>query len=667
MPNNAGIFSLSTHYNKNLSLDISSRTRESYSEYGYLFSGRNRLANFFPTNIERKDYSTDTTTNSNRGFILAPSIYTSVVGNSNFAYHSDDYGFSRIYRLNYLNDTASVQFRCVDSILNRRGGNVGGTKDYGWFIAGATSKISRINYSDDTVPTLIRGNDLVWGIRGTSGQNINYAWSIGGDTASLSGGGGFATSTIRRFNYSNDLATVSSRGSFLFACRLNATTGNENFGYVSGGQYIPPFAIISTTGRITYVNDLVFPVIRGSLSAARGYLSASGTSSFGYYSGGVQINGGVDNSIVERLDYSNDTNIMSIRGPLFQNRNSTQANITKGSFGGASVSQYSGAGRQSFFDNQRMKSPSDTTSYSVRKNALLSYGYFGGGLTAYTPSVTNTSCISRLQYSTDTLNIPIRSSIALGRRNLASSSNKNFGYHYGGFAEPATLISNIDRIQYSNDTLGSVDRAKLVTIRHNCIATGSNQFSYIMSGTNTTTIERYNYSNDNLNSTQRGNGSILRNSACGLGILNFGYTVGGNSASYYSIVDRINYSNDLATASVRGNITLARRLSGASGNLNFGYVAGGTSGSNHSTIDRIDYSNDTTISITRGTLSGSTYASAATGTSNFGYFSGGRGVLDGLLTRVERIDYANDTNSPSIRGPLSFGVNSHAATTNSML
>jgi len=52
--------------------------------------------------------------------------------------------------------------------------------------------------------------------------------------------------------------------------------------------------------------------VRGPLSAARRELAATGTSNYGYFGGG----GFPAVSIVDRIDYSNDTVTAVQRGPL---------------------------------------------------------------------------------------------------------------------------------------------------------------------------------------------------------------------------------------------------------------------------------------------------------------------------------------------------------------
>ena len=79
------------------------------------------------------------------------------------------------------------------------------------------------------------------------------------------------------------------------------------YGYFGGGEPGP----LSTVDRIDYSNDTATASVKGPLSIARGYLAATGNSSFGYFGGG-----GSGVSTVDRIDYSNDTATASPKGPL---------------------------------------------------------------------------------------------------------------------------------------------------------------------------------------------------------------------------------------------------------------------------------------------------------------------------------------------------------------
>ena len=86
-------------------------------------------------------------------------------------------------------------------------------------------------------------------------------------------------------------------------------------GYFAGGGDSNPFK--STVDRVDYTNDTATAVVKGPLSTTTGRRLLAGTSSseFGYFGGGGNP-GVAQYSIVDRIDYSNDTAQASPKGPL---------------------------------------------------------------------------------------------------------------------------------------------------------------------------------------------------------------------------------------------------------------------------------------------------------------------------------------------------------------
>ena len=128
------------------------------------------------------------------------------------------------------------------------------------------------------------------------------------------------------------------------------------------------------------------------MSAVRYNLTATGNVSFGYFIGGT---GG--HTLVDRIDYSNDTATASVRGPLSANR-----------YGLGS----SGAGNQSF-------------------------GYVGGG---GNPGLL--SSVDRIDYGNDTATASPKGPLSVARNRLVATGNASFGY-FGGGSTP-TSISTVD-------------------------------------------------------------------------------------------------------------------------------------------------------------------------------------------------------------------------------
>ena len=117
-------------------------------------------------------------------------------------------------------------------------------------------------------------------------------------------GGGAGNSTVDRIDYATDTATAAVKGPLSIARYSLAATGNSNFGYYGGGQ-IP--TVVSTVQRIDYANDTANAAAKGPLSVARYYFSATGTSNFGYFGGGLNSGSSANVTIVDRIDYANDT------------------------------------------------------------------------------------------------------------------------------------------------------------------------------------------------------------------------------------------------------------------------------------------------------------------------------------------------------------------------
>jgi hypothetical protein len=621
MPNNSGVFSLSTYYNKDLSGDIPNRNRESYREYGYFHSGG---IDGFPyyTKIERIDYSNDTVTASFRSSYSVALGYPGVVGNISKSYtmggrsaSAPTLDSSYVLRFDYSNETIT---RVADLVLKSNYSVSTGNNFFGYtnptydaaFVG--RSFICRLDYSNDLATASIRGPLSLARTNFAAISNSNFGYFGGG-----------TVSTVDRINYSNDSFTASVRSPLSVARSFISATGNSNFGYFGGGN-------LSTIDRINYANDLATASVRGPLSASRRRLSATGNSNFGYFCGG-DTSPALSSvfSLIDRIDYSNDTITASVRGSLNIPTNGGSA-TSSSSFGGSPISQYGVFAKP--------------------------FGYFGGG---GAPAAVST--VDRIDYSNDTNTAAVRGSLTANKIELSSSGNSNFGYFFGGnTGSPAVPFSTIDRLDYSNDNQSIIARNFLLLSKRNTAAISNINFGYLGGGiadpTQVSTVERINYSSDNLTLSIRGSLSLARYDLSATGNSNFGYFAGGGFPTTYSTIDRIDYSNDTATASTRNILNYTTRNQGSTGNNNFGYFAGG--GGPISSVDRLDYSNDTTAVSVRGALSSRKSDLSATGNSNFGYFSGGSGPI----STVDRIDYANDTTTATIRSRLSTARTQLSAT-----
>ena len=114
--------------------------------------------------------------------------------------------------------------------------------------------------------------------------------------------------------------------------------GNENFGYICGG-YIDGNAL-SVVDRIDYSNDTATASPKGDLSIPRKRTAATGNANFGYVGGGQSEILGSNRSSIDRVDYANDTATAVEKGPLSSARQFLAAtgNASFGYFGGGYVS-----------------------------------------------------------------------------------------------------------------------------------------------------------------------------------------------------------------------------------------------------------------------------------------------------------------------------------------
>ena len=696
-------------------LNSSSRSTGN-NNFGYVAGGSNTPGSIAYSNIERINYSNDTTIASNRSFLNIAKGFASATGNSNFGYFSggstpsSSLTYSSNERIDYSNDTTTTSVRGPLSLARSSheatsSASFGGspvsylgapwvaTTPFGYFSGAALGALDRVDYTNDTAATTLRSqlSDTRNSLAATGNSSYGY----------YGGGGGGGLSAVERISYSNDNASASVRGPLSLARFTLAATGNSNFGYFGGGS-VPGSTAVSTVDRINYTNDTAAASLRGSLSLSRRLISATGNSNFGYFYGGFPE----PFSRIERIDYSNDGITASQRGFIAVSR------YNGGSTGNNNFGYFAGGGTPSIVTTvDRIDYSNDTATSSIRgplssqaKYALRStgnqnFGYFGGGLPG------PVSRVDRIDYSNDTQAASARGPLSSARYQLAASSSQayggapntttdpiptyirantvwndsntldvpykrvlgSYGYFGGGSAFPK---STIDRIDYSNDLTTASIRGPLSLNRYQFSATGNSNFGYYIAGNIAsptvvvTSIDRMDYSNDGATALLRGNTTSGANgrSFGATGNSNFGYI--GNWL-YVSTTNRIDYSNDNLTASIRGPLSSAKAYTSATGNENFGYFGGGYSPgpTNWSKVDRIDYSNDLSRSSVRGPLSLARYATGSTGNSNFGYFGGGATFPPQVYySTLDRIDYSNDTTTAISRSPLNFTAGRLAAT-----
>jgi hypothetical protein len=359
------------------------------------------------TSVDRIDFSNDSVTASPRGSLTSPArsnlAATSGVLNirrqkaGNYGWFGGGFApspiggsYSTVDRIDFSNDsTTVVRGSVVAPSVGKYNMSATGNSDYGWFGGGYTilptvrvSSVNRIDFSNDGVTASVRGPLLTVIEMSAATGNSNYGWFGGGNSPATPSN----ISRVDRINFSNDLATVSSRGP-LFTARLrSAATGNSNYGWFAGGYINPNTAgnRFSAVDRIDFSNDSVQASPRGVLTLQRYALAATGNSNYGWFAGGVSPSTTV--STVDRIDFSNDSVRASPRGQL-----------------------NSPAGR-----------------YDLAATGNSNYGWFGGGTVPSAPVLVQT--VDRIDFSNDNAIASRRGGLlSSSRSQLAATSNTPIG------------------------------------------------------------------------------------------------------------------------------------------------------------------------------------------------------------------------------------------------
>ena len=322
----------------------------------------------------------------------------------------------------------------------------------------------------------------------------------------------------------------------------------------------------------TYYNPrIITNNIEFSVDAAN-VKSWSGTSSlgtnYGYWGGGNTPAPGTTTTIVDRLDYDNDTNTMVAKGPL----------------------------------------NSGTKYHTATGNT--SYGYWGGGF----PGPFST--VDRTDYANDTATAVNKGPLASSRYHLAGTGNASYGYFGGG---GPGILSTVERVDYSNDTPTAAAKGPLNTVRRKLTATGNTSYGYWGGGhsgsASLSIVDRTDYSNDTPTASPKGPLSGTRYSNAATGNASYGYFASGGYPEVIT-VDRIDYSSDTGTAPAKGPLIGQMAQFGATGTTSYGYF-GGAEGP-ITTIERIDFSNDTPTAVAKSQLSATRQQTRAIGPRAYG-------------------------------------------------
>jgi hypothetical protein len=303
-----------------------------------------------------------------------------------------------------------------------------GLPAYGWNIGGRTtatvnaSTIDRIDQSNDDVTASVRG-PMPLELDGMfSFGTYDYGWAGGG----FIGGGTSNASRVYRITYTNDLASATSRSTS--ASRGDAGSfGNSTYGWYGGGgsSISPPYA--STIYRYTYASDTAASR-PATLTIARANLTGSASPTFGYFQGGTTTGSSNPQNRVDRIDLSNDVSGVQV-GQLSLARwgGSATGNNNYGWIGGGFTNVFvSTVDRIDYSNDSQVASgraPLSAAKHSLSATTSYDYGWFGGGVTGPSPSFVVTSVVNRIVYASDTSTIQTRGALSLSRGGLSGTSN----------------------------------------------------------------------------------------------------------------------------------------------------------------------------------------------------------------------------------------------------
>jgi hypothetical protein len=452
--------------------------------------------------VDRIDFSNDFAIASPRGPLSSAKSLSAATGNSNYGWfgsgNTPGGTITTVDRIDFSNDssTASVRSPLTVTPAAKYIITATGNSDYGWWGGGydpgttfAQATVDRINFSNDLVASSPRGSlslarsssAATSGVLNIRRQKAgNYGWWGGGVDATPA-----TSAVVDRIDFSNDTGTASLRGS-LFQARNNlAATGNSNYGWFGGGSTAfpaTPTTQSTRVDRIDFSNDSPAGALsRGTLTLARYGLAATGNSNYGWFGGGGGLPAGTVYSIVDRIDFSNDSSTASVRGSITPatGRNSLAAtsNSNYGWFGGGGAPLLSIVDRIDFSNDSSIASPRGLLNAPAGRQGLAAtgnsnYGWFGGGAT---PAAVAT--VDRIDFSNDSVTASPRGTLSLARLNLAATGNSNYGWFSGGStaSAPVALVSRVDRIDFSNDSVTASVRGSIspATGRYNLAATSN--------------------------------------------------------------------------------------------------------------------------------------------------------------------------------------------------
>ena len=389
------------------------------------------------------------------------------------------------------------------------------------------------------------------------------------------------------------------------------------------------------------------------------------SATYGYYGGGQPPL----TCTISRLDFSNET--VSDPGKnlpvALSSAGGVQSNVY-GYFGGGELPNVISTVTRLDFSTENVSDPGNNLPSGIFYSAVISnnsYGYFAGGkLVPPASSGNQTSAITRLDFSNETVSDPGQNLPASRWRSSAISSG-SYGYFGLGSNPPTTgVVSTILRLDFSNETVSAPGK-NLPFSSDAGHAVFNISYGYFSGGdtpgAGTSSIARLDFSNESTIDTGKKLPSVLM-AGTPVQSSSFGYIGGGYKDGFRSSFVRTDFSTETITlissklpsakeriSSVFGGASVYRNARGFG---TYGYFGGGYSGSpspaplSKSFVFRFDFSTEQFTPI--GNLPSVKYDISGFSNKDSGYFLGGQFTPGVNYTAgSNKISFSNETISSS--------------------
>lgn len=274
--------------------------------------------------------------------------------------------YSYVNKLNFFTESSNTIGQFLPSSVNSMGSV--SSNFYGYFCGGSipvspsiSSKITRIDFSNETYTNPEK--NLPTGLREMAAISSNSYGYLGGGFAPILGG----LSSITRIDFSNETVSNPSKNFTSTVYGITAFSSNL-YGYFGGG--FTPFTR-NTINRFDFSTEII-QNSTNNLPSARSYMGANSSNSYGYFAGSSNYI-----SLITRLDFNSEV-VSNLSTTLPQGISNL-------------------AGTSSNFN-----------------------GYFGGG---WLPGAI--SSISRLNFLTETVDLPLTRNLPISLGYMSAISNSN--------------------------------------------------------------------------------------------------------------------------------------------------------------------------------------------------------------------------------------------------